>query len=1495
MWVRSLKKPAFEQLRAFRWLLSGLAFAGLVKAAAHSVHLDYGRFLSFGFARRLSAALLSFAFASSVVTAAAAEAGNVVQVTSQTSSMTSGTAPRAPLDPTRVPANLRQWLPWVLDELGDRSCPVVNNEAVCAWPGRLFLDLDDNGGRFSLTVVADRETFVALPGAKTRWPLDVRMKSGAAIVLEQDGLPTVKLQPGAHEIEGRFQWAQLPETLSIPKQLALVDLRINRHTVERPKRDGALLWLESAPRQGDDQERLEMEVFRRLQDGVPLLVTTLLRLTVSGRAREISLSQLWLEGGVPLGVKADLPVRIDADGSIAVQVFAGKHELVLYEAHPIAQDELFSPNLKAPWPETETWSLSPNDALRQLRLVGVPAADPTRSNVPGEWAALAAYRVTANTKVALITERRGDPNPAPNRLTFERSLWLDLDGEGFTVHDNISGKLSQNWRLDLLTGDLGQAQLEGQPQLITVHPSNGTSGIELREGDLSLNSDWRLEDGSRALPAVGWSESADTLVTQLHLPPGWELLGASGVDQVDHTWLANWDLLGLFFVLVVTFATARLTHVSVGALALLTLTLLHNQNDAPKALWLAVLAAIALLRVVPPGKFRRALRWTGFCIGAALLYVVSIFSVDQLRLAIFPQTQSNGVSDTSYQIPGAAQDKEGGTGKRESAYSSDSDGNTLVRKTAKSGASQAHDPKAVIQTGPGIPDWHFRTWTLSWSGPVHRDHRIRLFLLSPLTNAMLSLVRVGLTGLLAYVLLLLLVKQAGLPPTTTVAKKPGRVAAATGLVMALCCLPKTTRAEFPPQPLLDELRLRASSPPSCEPDCVTVQLAQLEVLDAGMVILTEVHVDALSSTRLPGPDKEWLPSEVRINGQPAAGLTRGEDGFFYARLQPGIYRIEMSGPIKGDTLALNLGTPPHYVQVNAPGWVVSGVNDVGQVETALSLHRKHQSSNQGQPGANGSLSGWLRVHRRLSFGKTWSVVTEIARVGGDDWKADGAVSARIPLLPGERVTTAAVPVEKQAVVVTLEREVDNLEFQSTLEQRSVVSLVAANAEKLSEQRFNEQWTIECSSIWHCELGGLAPLSRQSEGQWRPTFVPWPGERVDIQLSRPEPSNGVSTTIDSAELELTPGVRLLKAHLSTTVRTTSQHSLAVNLPEGAVVSEVVLNGQPQALQLERNTVTIQLQPGHHSVSLAWQEQGGMRAFFRTGEVKLDQHLVNAKVKISIPADRWLLLAGGGGWGPAVLFWGYLALLVLLAPVLARFPRSPLTTREWVILGLGFTQVPVLVSMLVVGWFFLFAHADKLRPRSAFGYNAFQLTVVFATGVFVTCLLGAVYDGLLSTPEMQVLGNGSSSRELIWYTDRTNGSLTRPWVLTTSLWAWRAAMLAWAVWLAIKLVNWLRWGWDAFSRRGMWKATPKRRSSREIDDERDWHSFAPNSPDHDADSNPPGRLSISLRPGGPDSVPPFSAGGPARESPIPERKTPSEFRPQGAREALDPNGKGSDEEK
>ena len=39
----------------------------------------------------------------------------------------------------------------------------------------------------------------------------------------------------------------------------------------------------------------------------------------------------------------------------------------------------------------------------------------------------------------LVEKRRGDSDPAPDRLALERVLWLDFDGRGYTAHDRITG------------------------------------------------------------------------------------------------------------------------------------------------------------------------------------------------------------------------------------------------------------------------------------------------------------------------------------------------------------------------------------------------------------------------------------------------------------------------------------------------------------------------------------------------------------------------------------------------------------------------------------------------------------------------------------------------------------------------------------------------------------------------------------------------------------------------------------------------------------------------------------------------------------------------------------------------------------------------------------------------------------------------------------------------------------------------------------------------
>jgi hypothetical protein len=76
-------------------------------------------------------------------------------------------------------------------------------------------------------------------------------------------------------------------------------------------------------------------------------------------------------------------------------------------------------------------------------------------------------------------------------------------------------------------------------------------------------------------------------------------------------------------------------------------------------------------------------------------------------------------------------------------------------------------------------------------------------------------------------------------------------------------------------------------------------------------------------------------------------------------------------------------------------------------------------------------------------------------------------------------------------------------------------------------------------------------------------------------------------------------------------------------------------------------------------------------------------------------------------------------------------------------------------------------------------------------------------LLGAPDMHVAGNGSTAWNLRWFADQSGGMLPTGGVLSVSLWFYKLAMLAWALWLANALIGWLRWGFGAWSSGGYWR--------------------------------------------------------------------------------------------
>jgi hypothetical protein len=691
-----------------------------------------------------------------------------------------------PLAPADVPDMLKPWIGWALWGNETRACPLLYDVADtrrCAWPTRLELSVDERLGTFRMVWEVQQESRVVLPGSAEMWPQGVEVDGKPALVSGQDGQPGTLLQPGAHTVSGRLVWDSLPESVPVPRDSGLIALTVKGQAMSQPVfNEQGQLWIEGALQAREEKaeiaNRLDLQVFRQVADETPVKVTTWLTLDVSGEQRDVLLEGAMLPEFIPLSLESPLPARVEPDGKLRLQMRPGHWTVQLVSRSPQELTELALPQgLPEPWPVQEVWAFEAHPDIRTVEIEGVPAVDPQQTNLPEIWKTLPAYRLEPGQTMSFRVLRKGDPEPEPDALDLRRNIWLDFDGTGYTINDEIGGRMTRNWRLNIVPPvALGRVSLDGEAQPITRLGENSPAGVEVRRGQVRLSADSRFEGGIGRMPAVGWDQDFRSVSARLNLPPGWKLLAASGVDNAPETWVGRWTLLDLFMVLIASLAMVRLWDWPRGLLALATLVLLWHEPEAPRGVWLNLLAAVALLRVLPTGRFAtgvRIYRNVGF---AALLFIALPFMVDQVRLGLYPQLEQSWLTLQPVQpmapapepavAPDAAMDEvvseEGGamsSAPVESAKRMMSMAKPMLAPPAAKAPGQSSarfreiDPNALTQTGPGLPRWNWNSVSLSWSGPVMRGQELGLVLLSPMVNLVLNLLRVALLLALAWVLI----------------------------------------------------------------------------------------------------------------------------------------------------------------------------------------------------------------------------------------------------------------------------------------------------------------------------------------------------------------------------------------------------------------------------------------------------------------------------------------------------------------------------------------------------------------------------------------------------------------------------------------------------------------------------------------------------------------------------------------------------------------------
>ena len=1300
-----------------------------------------------------------------------------------------------------TPADLEAWSDWVLDDIKDLDCPLLynTNKKHCSFPSRLDLDLDSSSGTFTQSWSVYRESIIYLPGDQEHWPLNVSVDGNPVAVVSSAGHPAIKVEQGLHSVSGEFKWERLPESLHIPAESGLVTLRLEERAVNQPDIRNGQLWLSDNEARPVTARRTDIKVFRKITDSVPLQVTTLIELEISGEQREISLSGALPAGFEPVAVDSRIPARLDGSGRLALKVRPGRWLVTVSSRMNRETLDLTLDTFPAPWPASELWVFEARPNLRMLEVESPPGIDASQTPLPDAWKRLPAYRMQTGGTMVFRQIRRGDPLPEPDQLTLTRELWLDFDGNGYTVSDHIGGTMSRGWRINAGAGLLpGQVTLDGMPQLIT-RAMDGSVGVEVRQGNIRLAADSRIEESVQHISAVGWEHDFGEVSASLNVPPGFRVLAISGADRSPNTWLSRWTLLDFFIVLITSIALSKIHGLRWGAVGLVGLVALWHEPGAPSYIWLNLIATLAIMQALRDTRVYPLARNYLLLSSLALVLLALPFMVDQVRNGIYPQLeqawQSMGQQPARHRAVTAqapATPLQSVTGQV--AELVEDPARSSVHKALPSAAEPdplLQDPNARLQTGPGLPEWSWRNYPISWNGPVQHDQMLSVYLISPTTNLLLNLLRVCIVLLLAWKLIR--------DPVTELFSRARQTTATIMIALVVGGTASYTDdalADYPPQELLEELRKRLLEPAECLPQCAELEQLLIQLDPEQAAFSLQVHAAENLALPLPVPLNDWTPAHVTIDGEPATALFRDRNDNLWIYLDKGVHSIAVQGQITSlRALRLDFPLVPHLVEVSLDGWSVDGADLQSPALRSLTFTREQAEQSEDVFDSHSDIPVFARLTRHIRLGLDWQLHTTVNLESGTALPA----LLRIPLLDGESVVTDNIQVKDGHVHVALSESSRSVSWQSALEQTDTLTLTAPQS-----QPWSESWSMEVTPIWNVGYSGIPVIYHQrTGGQWNPEWRPWPGEQVRLEITRPQGVEGQTRTIDHSLLSITPGKRATAAELSFTLRSSQGQQHTITLPPEATLEAVSIDGKAVPVRQDGNSVTLPLKPGSQAININWKEARGIDWRFLSPPIDLGIASVNMRVVMQHGYDRWVLLTGGIRQGPAVLFWGVLIVIVMIAVALGRFRGTPLRTHSWILLGIGLSTVTPFTALLIAVWIFaLYARSQVKDMSNAPTFNTMQIMLVVLTVISVVALFSAVSNGLLGNPDMQIAGNGSTRGQLNWYQDRLGSTLPQAWIISLPVLVYRVLMLAWSMWMAFALINWLKWGWSCFSRDRLW---------------------------------------------------------------------------------------------
>jgi hypothetical protein len=1290
-----------------------------------------------------------------------------------------------------IPDVLVPWKNWVLFDEKKYDCPyVLNNEqqSYCAWPGVLQLYVTAQGANFTQTWQVFNESWVELPGDRQLWPQQVTVNGNSAVVLNENNIPRILLKTGVYQIAGKFNWQQEPSSIALSSLSRLVELRQDNQVIDFPTIDEAgRLWLHNTQntQTASNQDNLTMRVFRQISDTVPMMVDTQIQLEVSGKAREITIGPALLANQIPAAIESAIPAKLDQTGLLTLQAQPGTWNIILrshatQEINQIERPVLSSHSL---WPQDELWAFRAAPELRTVKLQGIPPIDPTQTLLPKKWQNLPAFRVMPDQKLNLVLEQRGQANQQ-NQLTLHREAWLDFSGKGYTIVDNLSGIMQIDWRVEQLPPlKLGRVEIADEMQLLTqLLPSTGV-GVEVRDRNLNLTAVSRQDDKIRSLPSNGWNVNLDTSDTQINLPPGWRILGIIGADNTEGTWWDSWTVWDAFIVFLISIAIGKLGGLNKGILSFITLVLMHDEPAAPYFVWLNIIFAISLLRFFTAGKMYKVAQFYKLSSFACLFLIAIPFALQQIQTALYPQTEviRSAAVEPTMMVRNRAEIQP-----------------MMMAMPAKMAMPENKMPQkekaiipGIVQTGPAIPLWHWNVVRFSNAALTVEQSSIKLFYIEPMMNRILNMLRVVLLFLLG-------LRLWGLDFSAIRWQRASSMMILFVIGIFFIVMPPNVMASDIPSPgLLNTLKERLLKPALCTPNCATISDLNIAIDKEKLTLHLQIQVGANIAVPIPG-DNTWLPQEIYLDGKPAVAIAPTQQQLLLA-VTAGSHELIMTGalPNRDSVTIVTPLVPQHITVQNLENWQLTNViANLLQGNGLQLIHTATTGKATAENEVSAEIPPYVQVRRNINFDKKITIETIVKRVAPER----GVITMAIPLLPNERVIEEGFSISDNKVNATIPADQNEITWHSSLpDNMTDFTLQAPNS-----TQFTEVWQFSISPLWHLNTSGFPAVINHFQPTWLPTWFPWPGEKLKIQLAMPTAAPGSTLTVTSVKIHNEVGQRETQSTLNLRLRSSLGGQHTIIIPKDANVTEILANQLPMPINQMDQKVILSILPGEQVFQIRWRQPTINLTEMKTSWVDVGAPASNTLMSMTFPENRWVIATGGAQLGPSVMVWSLLIGMLILGYGLWRYTDIPLKLHDWVLLALGVSTALPISLLLLITWFAVMLRRPNWNTASSRKLMFINTCLVLFTVIVFATLISNLGYGLLAEPKMWIQSFDPSLinyveaqySPFVWYVDHTLSELKQGWVLSLPLWLYRAMMLAWSLWFAFAIVRWLRWGWERY---------------------------------------------------------------------------------------------------